>query len=201
MRHSSWPPVSWWILGLALSMACGKDVSAPGVALVVVTPDTFAMYVGQTRTFSAVALDTRGDTVTGKAVTWATSDSVIASISAAGLLTAHRAGAVDVEASVAGVQGIAHLTVTLVPVGQVVVFPPAETLFVGHAVLFAVTTTDSAGNPLTGRAVVWTSSNLPVAGVSGSGLATAHDTGSAWIRASVEGHSDSAQLTVQLAPV
>src|SRR6266566_1655206 len=102
MRHSSRAPMFWWILGVAMSAACSKDVSAPGVALVVVTPDTFAMYVGQTRTFSAVALDTKGDTVAGKAVTWATSDSLIASISAVGLLTAHRAGAVDVEASVAG---------------------------------------------------------------------------------------------------
>jgi uncharacterized protein YjdB len=172
--------------------ACSKEVAAPGIAVVVVTPDTVAIYVGQTRTFAAIALDTRGDTVTGKAVAWTTTDSLIASVSPVGLLTAHNAGAVDVEATLAGVHGIAQVTVNLVPVAQVIVSPAVETLFVSHAFHFAVMAKDSAGNTLT---------NPTVASVNGSGIATAHDSGGAWIRASIEGHSDSAQLAVEFAPV
>src|SRR5437899_638787 len=133
MGRASWSPALSCVTVLALSLACSKDTAAPAVALVVVTPDSVALYVGQTRTFVAIALDTRGDTVRGKAVAWSTSDSLIASISPVGVVSAHGAGAVEVKAVIAGLQGIAQATVALVPVAQVVVSPSAGMLFVGHA--------------------------------------------------------------------
>src|SRR5690348_3660054 len=134
---------------VTLCVACTKDLSAPGVASVVVSPDTVALYPGQTRALTAIARDTRGDTVAGKTVVWSTSDSLVASISAAGVVSAHGVGTVSVHAIVAGVQGTAQVTVALVPVAQVTVSPSADTLFVGHSTSLAVTARDSAGNVLT----------------------------------------------------
>jgi hypothetical protein len=55
---------------------------------------------------------------------------------------------------------------------------------------------DQNGNPMAGQAVTWSSSNLPVAEVSGTGLITAAGHGTAIISAAAGGASGSVALQV-----
>src|SRR2546428_108494 len=92
-------------------------------------------------------------------------------------------------------------TGTATPVAQVVVTPPSGTTPVGQTVQLTATPEDAAGNALSGRAVIWSSSQSSVAGVDANGLVTALATGSATITATSEGKSGSASITVITVPV
>jgi hypothetical protein len=84
-------------------------------------------------------------------------------------------------------------------VAGVGVTPPTLILAVGRTGQLTAQLTSQAGSVLTGRTVVWTSSNPTAAGVSSAGLVSALSVGTATVTAAVEGKSDSALVTV-LAP-
>src|SRR6266852_7006308 len=86
-------------------------------------------------------------------------------------------------------------------VARVVVSPPSATTPVGQTVQLTATPEDAAGNALSGRAVLWSSSQSSVASVDANGLMTALATGSATITATSEGQSGSASITVTNVPV
>src|SRR2546429_9513499 len=70
-----------------------------------------------------------------------------------------------------GVSGSSRVRVRKVK--TVTVSPPTATVALGQTVQLTATLRDASGNVLTGRTVTWSSSNLAVATVSGSGLVTA----------------------------
>ena len=77
----------------------------------------------------------------------------------------------------------------------------ASTLTVGATTQATATLKDANGNVLTGRGVIWASSNTTVATVSTSGVVTAVSAGTTSITASSEGQSGSAGVTVTPIPV
>ncbi|WP_242336198.1 MULTISPECIES: Ig-like domain-containing protein [unclassified Anaeromyxobacter] len=85
------------------------------------------------------------------------------------------------------------------PVGSVTVTPGELTLVVGASQQLTTSVRDEAGNPLTGRAITWSSTEPAVATVSDAGNVTAVGAGSATITASSEGKSGSATVTVSVA--
>ena len=85
-------------------------------------------------------------------------------------------------------------------VASVSVVPGSASVQVGQAVQFAATTRDSVGNPLTGRAVTWSLSDPSVATVDGTGRASGVSAGTAIVRATSEGRTGTASLTVATAP-
>src|SRR6266550_1302541 len=86
-------------------------------------------------------------------------------------------------------------------VASVTVSPPTSSISVGQLLQLTATPKDSAGAALTGRTVMWTSSNAGVATVSSSGLVTGSVAGTATITAISEGKSSSAAITVTTVPV
>src|SRR5205809_709857 len=82
------------------------------------------------------------------------------------------------------------------PVAAVKVSPTTASVQAGGAAQLAAVTTDSAGSPLTGRTVTWTSVDSAVATVSASGLVTGVATGTTTITATSEGKSGSARISV-----
>jgi uncharacterized protein YjdB len=90
-----------------------------------------------------------------------------------------------------------------VPVGSVVVAPGSVSITAGQTAALAVTLKDANGLtlPLTGRVVAWSSSNLPVATVSATGVVTAVSPGAATITATSEGKLASTTVTVSRVPV
>jgi hypothetical protein len=81
------------------------------VAQVRVRPDSAAILPGTRFEFAAVAFDAHGSPLTGRPVTWSSSDTLIARVDATGTATGVRAGSVRISATVEGVTGHARLHV------------------------------------------------------------------------------------------
>jgi uncharacterized protein YjdB len=176
-------------------------VTVVPVATVSVSPASASVIVGQTAQLTATPRDGNGNPLSGRTVTWATSNAAVASVSGNGLVTGGAAGTATITASSEGRNGTAAITVTLVPVASVSVSPAAATVLLGQTVQLTATPKDGNGSPLTGRAVTWASSAPGVASVSASGLVTGVAAGSATLTATSEGKNGTAAITVTIVPV
>ena len=170
------------------------------VAAVTVTPATATIAVNQTVALTATTVDASGNQLSGRIVGWSSSDNAIATVSTTGLVTALAAGSVTITASSEGQSGTATVTVGQIPVATVSVTPSQSTLTVGQTVTLVATPLDAAGQPLTGRAVTWTSGSPGVASVSAAGVVTAVSIGSAVITATIDGVDGLATVAVNPAP-
>src|SRR5438309_962391 len=175
--------------------------AAAPVASVAVAPATASLTVGQTAQLTATPKDSAGTALTGRTVTWASSNTSMATVSSSGLVKGVAAGTATITATSEGKAGTAEGTVTLVPVATVVVSPAPATLPLHGTIQLNVTLKDASGNPLTGRPVAWTSSTPTVMTVSPTGLVTdVADGGTATVTATSEGKSGTSVVTVQAPP-
>ena len=170
------------------------------VAAVAVTPATATIAVNQTVALTATPVDASGNPLSGRIVGWSSSDNAIATVSGTGVVTALAAGSVTITASSEGQSGTAAVTVGQVPVATVSVTPSQSTLTIGQTVTLVASPLDAAGQPLSGRAVTWTSGSPSIASVSGTGVVTAVSTGSAVITATIDGINGLASVVVNPAP-
>ena len=166
------------------------------VASVSVSPPSASVLVGGTVSLVATTLDSAGGVLTGRAVTWSSSNTGIATVNGSGVVTALAPGSSTMTATSEGKSGTASVAVSSVPVASVTVAPATASPPVGQTVQLTATPQDASGNPLSGRVITWSSSSTTVATVSGSGLVTARAAGSATITATSEGQSGTAAITV-----
>jgi len=172
------------------------------VASVTVTPNPGSVQAGATLQLTATLKDVNGNVLTGRTVTWQTSNATIATVDANGLVTGKAAGGpVTITATSEGKSGTSAVTVTPVPVTTVTVTPATASVALGATVQFTATPKDANGNPLTGRLITWQTSAPGVAGVTGSGLVQGLALGSATVTATSEGKSGTASVMVIPAPV
>lgn len=171
------------------------------VATVVVNPPTAALLVSATTQLSATTADLGGTVLTGRVITWTSSDPTKATVSANGLVTAVAAGSATITAASEGKSGTATITVAIVPVFTVTVTPPTVSVNTGAATALTAATRDANANLLTGRVVTWASSNPSAATVNGSGVVTGITPGTTTITATSEGKSGTSIVTVVLDPV
>ena len=94
-----------------LTVSAQTPPAAP-VASVSVSPATGTLQTGGTVQFSAVTRDASGNVLTGRAVTWTSSNAVIASVSSSGLVTGVAVGTTTISATSEGVKGAATVTVS-----------------------------------------------------------------------------------------
>jgi uncharacterized protein YjdB len=170
------------------------------VASVTVTTTKDTVQIGQTITFTATTKDGGGGTLTGRLVTWSSSDTTIAKVNSSGQVTGRAAGAAVITATSEGVSGTHGVTVIPVPVATVQVSPAAVQLQVGAKTTLVATARDANGALLSGRLFAWASGNVSVGTVDTAGLVTGVDTGGVSITATSEGKTGSAQVTVQVKP-
>ncbi len=171
------------------------------VASVSVTPGSATINVGQTVDFNAQPRDADGNALSGRAVTWTSSNTAVATVNGNGLVTGVAAGSATITAASEGATGTATVTVNPVPVASVDVSPSSATLTVGQQATLTAQPQDAAGRPLENRAVQWSSSNANVATVSQSGVVTAVAPGAATITATSEGRTGTATIAVSQIPV
>ena len=181
---------------LTLSGSSRVHIRQRPVTGVAVTPASASMHIGLTVQLTATPQDAAGKALSGRVVTWTSSDAGVATVSSSGLVTGLTAGLATITATSEGKRGTSAITITQIPVAAVSVSPATASLATGQTVQLAATPQDASGNPLTGRVVTWTSGNGAVATVSGSGLVSALAAGSAAITASSEGQSGGAAVTV-----
>jgi uncharacterized protein YjdB len=175
-------------------------VAAPEIGSVTVAPSSASVNVAFTTTLTATVRDANGATVTGVPVTWSTDQPSVASVTQTGVVTGMAPGTATITATAGGKSGTATVTVALAPVATVTITPSQLNLRDRNnqrTGSLTATLRDTNGNTLTGRAVMWTSSNTNVATVSSTGVVTARDRGNVTITATSEGKSGTATVVVQ----
>jgi uncharacterized protein YjdB len=136
------------------------------VAAVVVSPPSASLVQGTTRQLTAEARDNTSALLSGRVITWTSSNAAVATVSTGGLVAAVSPGTVTITAAAEGVQGTAAIVVTAIPVASVLVTPTTPSVEEGLTQSFTAAARDAAGGALTGRPVAWTSSNASVATIS-----------------------------------
>ena len=175
-------------------------VAAKTVATIAVTPNPASATVGQTAQLSATATDAQGGAMTGRTFTWVSSAPAIATVNAAGLVTAIAPGTATISVTADGVTGQSAFTVTAVTAASIAVTPTSSTMPVSGTTQLVATAYDASGSPLTSRVPTWSSSNPTIATVSNSGRVTGVSQGNATITASVDGKTANAAIAVSAPP-
>jgi uncharacterized protein YjdB len=200
--------------GTASITASSEGVTSTGATLTVtdvpvssitISPTSQTVVPGdQTPAFTAVTKDGSGNVLTGRTVTFNSGTPAVATINSnTGVATGVSPGTSSITASSEGkTSTAATLTVTEVPVNNVVVTPPSQSVDVGSTVNFVATPRDASNNPLSGRTIVYSSSDPTIATINSStGVATGVAPGSVTIGAISEGKTGTASLTVNPIPV
>ena len=177
-------------------------VSPAPVASVSVSLDPTSIQVGGTSTATATTRAANNVVLTGRSITWSSSDQAVATVNTSGIVTGVSAGSATITATSEGVPGTAQITVTevVVPVDSVEVTLADSSITAGQQVLATAITRAAGGAPLTGRDVVWSSSDTNIATVDATGLVTSLTTGTVTITATSEGKSDGAELVIAPPP-
>ena len=160
---------------LGMTAAARGDTSAfdcatdDGKAGVWVAPEALTFTAaGQTAQLAATVLDESGRVVEGAAVSWRSANPAVATVNAAGLVTAVGIGTTTVEARWGSLSGEAAVKVKGSP--RVAVTPAIGTLARGDTLRLVAEAYDETGNAVEGAAFTWSSSRGSVATVDGSGL-------------------------------
>jgi uncharacterized protein YjdB len=178
-------------------------VFAKPVAKVVASPTSLKIGVAQNATLTVTTYDVQDNVLTGRTLTYSSSDQTIAYVNANGVVTGVANGQAAITVTADGKKSTS-VPVTVgagpanptVAVASVAVTLNASSLTVGQTTQGNVTTKDASGNVLTGRTIVWTTSDPTIASVDGSGVLTALKAGSVTVTATSEGKSGTAPLTV-----
>ena len=171
------------------------------VGAVIVSPNQAGVTVGQSIQLSTQVTDGSGNVLTGRPISFSSSDPALATVSNSGLVSGVAAGTVTITATSEGKSGTATVLVSDIPVATVTVAPDPSDLVVGATAQLVATTTSATGATLSGRAVAWTSGAPGIASVSSTGLVTALGPGSAVIFATSEGKVGTATVNVRRIPV
>ena len=164
------------------------DVVPVSVASIAITPPgAQTAFQGLTLQLAATLRDGSGNILTGRTVSWTSSNPSIASVTA-GLVTGVALGNVQITAESEGVVGSTTVTVAPRPVATVTLSPNPASVKIGQSTQLSLDLRDANGNQLTtaGRTVVWDSSNKPVATVT-DGVVNGISNGSATISVTVDG--------------
>jgi uncharacterized protein YjdB len=157
------------------------------------------VFQGSTLQLFAVLRDAANREITGRPVSWTTSNQLIATVSGAGLVSGVGLGNVQITAESEGRTGSVSVTVAPTPVANLSLSPNPASVSVGGALQLNLDLRDAGGNVLTtiGRTITWESSNRPVANVQ-DGVVAGVSQGTATITVTVDGKS--ASTTVNVTP-
>ncbi|HTK49203.1 MAG TPA: Ig-like domain-containing protein [Gemmatimonadaceae bacterium] len=171
--------------------------SATAVANVVVTVPS-SVNVGQTVQASAKLTDAGGNTLTGRSITWESSDPSIATINSSGVVSGVSGGAVTITATSEGVsdEAIVSSVAPTPTVKLVSLTSNASTIEIGQLTQVTAVVEDANGLPISGVPITWSSSDATVASVSSTGMVAGRGMGIASISAKAGTVAGSISVTV-----
>ncbi|HEX9565321.1 MAG TPA: Ig-like domain-containing protein [Gemmatimonadaceae bacterium] len=168
------------------------------VASVALTVNPTNIPSGALAQAAAIVKDASGNVLTGRTITYSSSNASVATVSPLGVVAALAAGTAIVTATSEGMSDSEALSVgASSQVASVIVSLSPSTLSIGQTGSVGVTLADAQGNVLTGRTVTYQSSNPAVATVSPTGQTIGLTTGTTVVTATSEGVSGARTLTVQ----
>ena len=170
-----------------------RVVPVPVKGVVVTGPDSIS--VRDTVTYTAAALDSVGEPLLGRAVTWHSTDGLVLASLGAGTAAGITTGSAQMEATVDEVAGRAPVRVWPAAVASVEVSPSTASVALFRPLTLAATVKDRHGVVLTDRPVSWSSANPSVLTVAG-GVVTTVAPGATDAFADAEGKRGAAHVTV-----
>jgi len=171
------------------------DVLPAPVATVAISPGAMSLTEGTSHQFSAVAKDAAGRELSGRLVTWSTSDASIATVDGSGRVTAMGVGRAAIRATVEEMWDAVELSVTAAPITQITISPAAGVIEIGEVKQYAAVVTDALGRPVQNAPVQWSVDN-PNATITAGGVLTGMKNGYVTITASSGGVSTSVAATI-----
>jgi uncharacterized protein YjdB len=181
----------------AITIVVEEDTTAATLTL---DPGDTNLAVGDTLTFTATVTTAGGDTLSGAAVTFASTESAVATVNpSSGLVTAVAVGRTNLVATSGTVSDTVEVSVGTEPgtnVGTLTLTPDSLTLAVGASDTLTVAVTDTLGAAIPDPLVDFSSTATTVATVNAFGVVTGVATGSANIVATFGAVSDTTAVTV-----
>lgn len=162
------------------------------VSTVTLNPTTATIRQEGTVAIGITLVDAAGNTVTGRTVTWSSSNTAIATVNSSGVVSGVANGTVTITATavngdVANATATATVTVSGAPLVATVVLTPGSAFRgVGQTIQLAHESRAASGTVIPGTTATWSTSSATVATVSATGLVTIIGPGTATIRATVD---------------
>ncbi|MFO7894081.1 MAG: Ig-like domain-containing protein [Longimicrobiales bacterium] len=167
-------------------------------ASVAVSPDSVRLNaIGDTAALAVTVSDENGYAIADPAVTWTSSDTLIARVDTVGRVVAVANGTTAIAAVSDGAVDTVVAIVDQVE-AAVVVDPSNLTIDMGTTGQLTAEVQDSNGVVIPGVGVTWNSADETIATVDGGGLVTGIDVGSTTVTASAAGLSGQADVFVAL---
>ncbi len=198
---SSVPSAGHWarlvVVSLVLS-ACASDGATPPapVATVRVVGSSSPLSIGQELQLTGQVTDAKGAAVSGRTISWTTSDATVATVSSSGLVRGMAAGVVTITASVDAHSGTFPVLVISPVAGSIMISPLAGILGIGDQITLMAIVLDSIGQAIPSPSVTWLSSNPIAASVTPQGVVTGLSRGTTVISAVSNGKEGRAPITV-----
>ena len=195
--HNRWIQALLVLLVLLVTGSCDRGPTRPDVSSISITPSASDLSVGDTMNLEASVRDAAGNPLVDQSVFWASSDTSVVTVSAAGMIVTRAAGSAQVAASAQGESGFATIRVVAPAVATVRIEPGSITLdALGDTARLIAVARDGSDSPLDPRQAVWTTSEPGVVAISSSGIATAVRNGVATVTATIDGAAATATVTV-----
>ena len=189
-------------VGIGIAVSCGDEEivppppDPPQATTVTVQPASASLKaLEDTIRFTAEVQDQYGDVMTGAAVGWSVSDSIVANVDNSGVATAKGDGAATVTATSGDASGTASLAVDR-EARMVEVTPSEATLALGDTIRFNARAEDANGFPIEDALFGWSSSDANVVEVDSAGLVRSLGEGEATITAVSDAASGTAAVEV-----
>jgi len=185
---------------LCLLAACSSRTQGPQGAVAVTAADDTLDAIGATTQMSAVLLDGQGEPKENSGFAWTSSNTAVATVNAAGVVTAQGNGTAVISArSDRNVVGTANVVVE--QIATAIEITPADwptgAAWIGARRQFTATAWDANGVAIANPDIDWSASDATVISVDGGGLATAMSDGvNVLVTAVVDAAMDSLNVTV-----
>lgn len=192
------------LLGATVAIGCGgespgtdpdPDPEPPAVAAVVVSPGTARVFEDGSVALSVETRAADGRVLSGRTVSWSSSNTAVATVASSGTVTAADPGTATITATSEGRTGSVELTVVRSNTAQVELIPPSMLLGTGDVATVTAVARDSAGRTLRGRTFTW-QTDAPSIATAGEGTVAGVGEGMTTLRASSDGVDGSATVDV-----
>jgi uncharacterized protein YjdB len=152
-------------------------------------------------TFTAELRDSVGNTITGRVISWRSSDTRVATITPGGIATGQSIGTARIIATADGVSDSTVMNVTPVPVASVEVLPREPAVLVGQTIQLTAVVKDSLDREVTDRPIDWSTNDPVRSSVSSTGLVRAFGDGTVTITATARENGRNGTRSVRILPV
>ena len=173
----------------------------PDACTVSVAPATLAIPVNGTSAIVGTAFDCNGNSILNKRISFSSSNTAVATVTAEGNVIAVSVGGATISAVANGKSASVAVTVTPETAANVTVTPSTLTLRRTNTRQLTATARNNQNVIITGRTFRWASSNSSVVSVDQNGLLTALTAGTVVISAEADQNSGSASVTVTEIPI